>query len=63
MKVRGAENVADGLTKHVDRQKMEQYVEACGMARRTTATWRQCASVWGVLPKRALETVCLLETI
>ncbi len=28
MKVKDGENVADGLTKHVDRQKMEQYVEA-----------------------------------
>ncbi len=32
-KVKGEENVADGLTKHVDRQKMEQYVEACSMVR------------------------------
>ncbi len=31
VKVMGEENVADSLTKHVDRQKMEQYVEACGM--------------------------------
>ena len=35
VKVKGEENVADGLTKHVDRQKMEQYMEACGMARRS----------------------------
>ena len=35
VKVKGEENVADGLTKHVDRQKMEQYVEACGMVRRS----------------------------
>ncbi len=44
MKVKGDENVADGLTKHVDRQSIEQYMEACGMARRTgrheSATWR-----------------------
>ena len=35
VKVKGEENVADGLTKHVDRQKMEQYVEACSMVRRS----------------------------
>ena len=35
VKVKGEENVADGLAKHVDRQKMEQYVEACGMVRRS----------------------------
>ncbi len=35
VKVKGEENVADGLKKHVDRQKMEQYMEACGMVRRT----------------------------
>ena len=35
VKVKGEENVADGLTKHVDRQKMEQYMEACGMVRRS----------------------------
>jgi hypothetical protein len=35
VKVKGEENVADGLTKHVDRQKMEQYMDACGMARRS----------------------------
>ena len=35
VKVKGEENVADGLTKHVDRQKMEQYMEACSMVRRS----------------------------
>ena len=35
VKVKGEENVADGLTKHVDRQKMEQYMEARGMVRRS----------------------------
>ncbi len=35
VKVKGEENVADGLTKHVDRQKMELYVEASGMVRRS----------------------------
>ncbi len=35
VKVKGEENVADGLTKHVDRQKMELYVGACGMPRRS----------------------------
>ncbi len=35
VQVKGEENVADGLKKHVGRQKMEQYVEACGMARRS----------------------------
>ena len=35
VKVKGEENVSDGLTKHVNRQKMEQYVKACGMARRS----------------------------
>ncbi len=34
-KVRGGEYVADGLTKHVDRQNMEQYTKACGMVRRS----------------------------
>ena len=32
--VKGEENVADGLAKHADRQKMDQYVEACNMVRR-----------------------------
>ncbi len=35
MKIQGEENVADGLTKHVDRQKMEQYMESCGMVQRS----------------------------
>ena len=35
VKVKGEENVADGLTKHVDRQNMEQYMKACGMVRRS----------------------------
>ncbi len=34
VKANGEENVTDGLMKHVDRQKMEQYVAACGMVRR-----------------------------
>ncbi len=33
--VKGEENVADSLTKHVDRQKVGRYVEACGMVRRS----------------------------
>ncbi len=35
VKVKGEENVADGLTKRVDRQKIEQYIEACGTVRRS----------------------------
>ncbi len=35
VKLRGEDNVADGLTKHVDKQKMEQYMKACGIARRS----------------------------
>ncbi len=35
VKVKGEENVADGLTKHVDRQKMEQYMATCDMVRRS----------------------------
>ena len=35
VKVKGEENVADGLTKHVDRQKMEQYMKTCSMVRRS----------------------------
>ena len=35
VKVKGEENVADGLTKHVDRQKMEQHLAACSMVRRS----------------------------
>ncbi len=34
-KVKGEENVADGLTKHVDRRKMEQHMEACSMVQRS----------------------------
>ncbi len=33
--VKGEDNVADGLSKHVDRQKMEQYVKACSTERRS----------------------------
>ncbi len=32
-KVQGEETVADGLTKHVDRQMMEQQMVACGLVR------------------------------
>ncbi len=35
VKVRGEENVADDLAKHVDRQKMEQHMETCGVVRRS----------------------------
>ncbi len=35
VKVRGEDNVANGLTKHVDMQKMEQYMEACGSVRKS----------------------------
>ena len=35
VKVKGEENVADGVTKHVDRQKMEQYMNARCMVRRS----------------------------
>ncbi len=34
-KVKGEENVADGLTKRVVTQKMEQYVKARSMVRRS----------------------------
>ena len=34
VKVRGEDNVADGLTKHVERNKMERYMEKCGFALR-----------------------------
>ncbi len=34
-KVRGEQNVADGLAKHVDRQRKEQYIAVCGMVRRS----------------------------
>ena len=30
IKVRGEDNVADGLTKHVDRSKLEKYMSGCG---------------------------------
>ncbi len=32
--VRGEDNVADGLTKRVERSKMEMYMENCGFERR-----------------------------
>ncbi len=35
VKVKREENVADGLTKHVDRQRMEQYMKACSIVRRS----------------------------
>ena len=35
VKVKGEDNVADGLTKHVDKLKMEQYLKACGFVRRS----------------------------
>ncbi len=35
VKARGEDNVADGLTKHVDKQKMEQYLKACGIVRKS----------------------------
>ena len=35
VKVRGEDNVADGLTQHVDKQKMEQYMKACGIVRKS----------------------------
>ncbi len=35
VKVSGEEHASDGLAKHVDRQKMEQHVDACGMVRRS----------------------------
>ena len=35
MKVKGEDNVADGLTKHVDQPKMEQCLKACGFVRKT----------------------------
>ena len=34
IKVRGEDNVADGLTKHVERSKMEMHMERCGFVRR-----------------------------
>ncbi len=35
LNAKGEENVPDGLTKRVGRQKMEQYVVACGILRRS----------------------------
>ncbi len=35
VKVKCEEKAADGLMKHVDRQKMEQYVQACSMVRQS----------------------------
>ncbi len=34
IKVCGEDNVADGLTKHVERSKMQMYTEKCGFVRR-----------------------------
>ena len=34
-KVRGEDNVADGLTKHVDKQKMDQFLSECGFEKRS----------------------------
>ena len=34
-KVRGEDNVADGLTKHVDKRKMDQYLSECGFEKRS----------------------------
>ena len=33
--MRGEGNVADGLTKNVDKQMMEQYLKACGFVKRS----------------------------
>ena len=35
VKVKEEDNVADGLTKHVDKQKMEQYMKASGIVRKS----------------------------
>ncbi len=35
MKLKGESNVADGLTKHVERNKMDEHMKACGVARRS----------------------------
>ena len=35
VKVKGEDNLVDGLTKHVDKQKMEQYMKACGIVRKS----------------------------
>ena len=34
-KARGEDNVADGLTKHVDKQKMDQFMIECGFEKRS----------------------------
>ena len=34
-KVQGEENVADGLTKHVERAKMDYYMKECGFVLRS----------------------------
>ena len=34
VKVKGEDNVADGLTKHVDKQKMQHKMKACGFVRK-----------------------------
>ncbi len=34
-KVKGEENIADGLTKHVERAQMDCYIKKCGFARRS----------------------------
>ncbi len=34
-KVKGEENIADGLTKHVELAKVDYYMKECGLARRT----------------------------
>ncbi len=33
--MKGEENVADGLTKHVERTKMDHYMKECGFVRRS----------------------------
>ena len=35
VKVKGENKVADGLTKHVERHKMDAYVKVCGVARKS----------------------------
>ncbi len=35
VKVKGEDNEADGLTKHVDKQNMEHYMKTCGIVRRS----------------------------
>ncbi len=34
-RAKGEENIADGLTKHVEPAKMEYYMEECGFVRRS----------------------------